>query len=374
LSRKLKVKELSTIGTKPKVADPTDNFDDSHKYKCLKCGAEHENPVGKFYKSQYSELYLKNDRFSSLCTTCVKELFNSYEKKYETKTACILMCHKLDIPFYHSLFDSIVKSNTSFSMGLYLRQINGKQYQYKSFNQSILEGELSKTDVDVRDEKEVKWTSSEIQNKLDAIALVGYDPFEGYNEVDRRFLFNELVKYFDEDIAEDTYKLSQVIQIVNNNNQVRQCDVIISSLNPIRDSNDIKNLNSIKKDLVASNDKMAKENEISVKNRSNKDVGKSTLTYLMRDLREKDFEKAEADYYNQLKGEGTFWSIEMSNKAILQNGMFDENDKKEVYETQFKLIQDLQNQVDDLLEKNRLLHIKNGELQKQIVGEFDEEA
>jgi hypothetical protein len=360
------------IPKKPKVAEATDNFDDSHTYKCLKCGAEHENPVGKFYKSQYSELYLKNDRFSSLCISCVKELFDSYEKKYETKMACILMCHKLDIPYYHSLFDSIVKSNTSFSMGLYLRQINGRQYQYKSFNQSILEGELSKTDNDVEIEKEVKWSKVELKNRDDAIEMIGYDPFEGYNEADRRFLFNELVKYFDDDTADDTYKLSQIIQIVNNNNQIRQCDVIISSLNPIRDSNDIKNLNSIKKDLVASNDKIAKENEISVKNRSNKDVGKSTLTYLMRDLREKDFSKAEADYYDQLKGEGTFWSVEMSNKAILQNGMFDENDKKEVYETQYKLIQDLQNQVDDLMEKNRLLHIENDSLRSKLEGASDE--
>lgn len=364
---------MSTIARKPKVAEITDNFDDSHTYKCLKCGAEHENPVGKFYKSQYSELFVKNDRFASICVSCVKELFDSYEKKYDTKMACILMCHKLDIPFYHSLFDSIVKGNSSFGMGLYLRQINGRQYQYKSFNQSILEGELSKSDDTVKEEKEIKWTKTEIQNKTDAISLVGYDPFEGYNEVDRRFLFNELVKYFDDDIADDTYKLSQVIQIVNNNNQIRQCDVIISSLNPVRDSSDIKNLNSIKKDLVASNDKMAKENEISVKNRSNKDVGKSTLTHLMRDLREKDFSKAEADYYNQLKGEGSFWAIEMSNKAILQNGMFDENDKKEVYENQYKLIQDLQDKVDDLLESNRKLHIENDRIRQELVGDINEE-
>jgi hypothetical protein len=355
------------IPKKPKVAEATDNFDDSHTYECLKCGAEHINPVGKFYKSQWSESYLKNDRFVPLCKKCVDELFTGYEKKYGTETACILMCHKLDIPYYYSLYSSIVKNNNNFSMGLYLRQINGRQYQYQDFSQSILNGELGKTVLDHEKDKEVKWSQSDIQNRDYSIEVIGYDPFEGYPEEDRRFLFNQLFPYLeDDDIADDTYKLSQILQIVDNNKQIRQCDVKIANLDPIKDANDIKTLNSIKKDLVGSNDKIAKENEISVKNRSNKDIGKSTLTYLMRDLREKKFDKAEADYYDQLKGAGTLWAMEMSNKAILQNGMFDENDKKEVYEAQLKLIGDLNSELDDYKEQVRLLTVENDKLKAGV--------
>lgn len=347
---------MFNIARKPKVAEATDNFDDTHTYKCLKCGAEHENPIGKFYKSQWSESYLKNDRFVPLCKKCVSELFSNYEKKYGTETACILMCHKLDIPYYYLLFSSITKNNNNFSMGLYLRQINGRQYQYQDFSQSILNGEVGKSSEDFEKDKEVKWSKSDIQNRDYSIEVIGYDPFDGYPEEDRRFLFNQLFPYLqDDDVTDDTYKLSQILQVVDNNKQIRQCDMKIANLDPIKDANDIKTLNSIKKDLVASNDKIAKENEISVKNRSNKDVGKSTLTYLMRRLREENFEKAEADYYDQLKGEGTLWAIEMSNKAILQNGMFDENDKKEVYEINIQLINELNSELDDKKEQIRLL-------------------
>lgn len=350
---------MAIIARKPKVAEATDNFDDSHSYKCLRCGCDEPNPVGKFYKSQWSESYLKNDRFVPLCKSCVNELFNSYEKKYGTETACILMCHKLDIPYYYSLFSSITKNNNNFSMGLYLRQINGRQYQYQDFSQSILNGELGKTSSDHEVEKETKWSKSDIQNRDYSIEVIGYDPFEGYPEEDRRFLFNQLFPYLeDDDVADDTFKLSQILQVVDNNKQIRQCDLKIANLDPIKDANDIKTLNSIKASLVASNDKIAKENEISVKNRSNKDIGKSTLTYLMRDLREKHFEKAEADYYDQLKSAGTLWAMEMSNKAILQNGMFDENDKKEVYEMQLNLIGKLNSELDDYKEQVRLLTIE----------------
>jgi len=45
----------------------------------------------------------------------------------------------------------------------------------------------------------------------------------------------------------------------------------------------------------------------------------------------------------------------MSNKAILQNGMFDENDKKEVYEIQLQLINDLNSELDEKKEQVRSL-------------------
>lgn len=359
------------MARKAKVMDASDNFDDSHDYRCLRCGKVWENPIGHFFKSPWSESFEKNSRFAPLCKSCVNEMFTTYEKKYGTNAACIFLCYKLDIPYYYSLYDSIIKNNNNFSIGLYLRQINGRQYQYQDFSQSILNGEVGKTKDDFEKDKEVKWSKQDIQNKEYATEIIGYDPFDGYPEADRRFLFNQLSPYLeDDDIADDAYKLSQILQIVDNNKQIRQCDVKIANLDPIRDANDIKTLNSIKKDLVASNDKIAKENEISVKNRSNKDVGKSTLTYLMRDLREKDFDKAEADYYDQLKGAGTQWAENISQKALLDHCLFDENDKKEIYEMQLKLISDLNKELDDKKEQIRVLLIENDKL-KNYKEEID---
>ena len=86
----------------------------------------------------------------------------------------------------------------------------------------------------------------------------------------------------------------------------------------------------------------------------------------MRDLREKDFDKAEADYYDQLKSEGTRWAVEISQKAILDHCIFDENDKKEIYETQLKLIDDLNQTLDDKKEEIRQLLMKIDELNATI--------
>lgn len=354
------------LARKSKVITPSDTFDDSYEYRCLRCGTVWKNPVDKFYKSPWSESFEKNSRYAPFCRKCVKEMFEDYERKYGTNYACIFLCYKLDVPYYYSLYDSIIKNNNKFSIGLYLRQLNNRQYQYQDFTQSILNGEVGKEQSDFEKEKEVKWSKQDKANRDYAIEVIGYDPFEDYPEEDRKFLFNQLSPYLeDEDTTEDAFKLSQILQIVDNNKQIQQCNLKIANLDPIKDANDIKTLNTSKKMLVESNDKIAKENEISVKNRSNKDVGKSTLTYLMRDLREKNFEKAEADYYDQLQSAGSYWATGISQKALLDHCLFDENDKREIYETQLKLIDDLYKQLDDTKEKLRLVTIERDVLQNE---------
>lgn len=273
-------------------------------------------------------------------------------------------------------------------LSIYFRCIAMRQDRAKSYEDSEKDGFIHQNNnmpktareriaqkyADINDnpdieeaETKIRWSKVDKQNRDYVIEAIGYDPFLDYPEEDRRFLFNQMLPYLeDDDNIEDAYKLSQILQIVNNNKQIHVCDKKIANLDPLKDANDIKTLNAIKKDLVISNDKIAKENEISVKNRSNKDVGKSTLTYLMRDLRERDFDRAEADYYDQLKGEGTQWAISVSQKAILDHCLFDENDKKEVYETQLKLINDLYKEVDDKKEQIRQLLMTVDKLNQEL--------
>ena len=86
----------------------------------------------------------------------------------------------------------------------------------------------------------------------------------------------------------------------------------------------------------------------------------------MKDLRQKNFDKAEADYYDQLKSEGTRWAMELSVNAIQKNAYFDENDYNEIKDIRRELVDKLQSQVDDLMEDKRklLLEIQNLKAEK----------
>lgn len=352
---------------KKKVVEEDVVLTNKPTYHCCRCGDEKEDPVGTFYRLPHSLLYKANDCYAPLCKKCVNSLFDEFKTRYGSeRTACILMCHLLDAPFYNSLFDSVVSHNNNFSVGLYLRQLNNKQFQFQNFCTTITSGELNKTAVDIQEEKEQKWSKAEIQAKDDCISVIGYDPFDGYNEGDRRYLFSELIKYFEDGIEDDPFKLSQIVQVVNNNNQIRQIDLQIARLNPMNSAEAIKSLNDIKVKLVSNNDKIAKENEISVKNRSNKDAGRNTLTFLMKDMREKDIAGAEANFYDQLRSPGTQWAADMSSKAIKENAFFDENDQQEIFDIQRELIDKFQKESDDAKEKYRLSLIENQRLKELL--------
>lgn len=336
-------------------------------YKCTCCGKTVQDPEGKFFKVVQNSLYKANDGYSNVCTYCCDDYFARMRDKYkDEKMALLMTCAEMGWFFSESTYIKMKeKDSQDIRLGDYVKRLNLSQNKDLTFVDYVISSinneQFLRSKEEINQQMENEWTKEELKNKNEVLEVVGYDPFAGYQNADRRYLFNELVKYLDDDVIDDSYKLSQIIQIVNNNNQIRQYDLLIAQLKPLTDSKDIQMLNDLKGKLVVANDKIAKENEISVKNRSNKDIGKSTLTYLMKDLRQKNFEKAEADYYDQLKSEGTRWAMELSVNAIQKNAYFDENDYNEIKDIRRELVDKLQSQVDNLMEDKRklLLEIQN---------------
>ncbi len=347
-------------------------------YKCSCCGKIVQEPEGKFFKVIQNSLYNGNDGFSNICTYCCDDFFARMREKYQDeKIALLVTCAEMGWFFSEKTYMQMKEKNSGdIRLGDYIKRLNLSQNKNLTFVDyvmaSINSEQFLRSKQEADEMMEENWTDEERKNVDTVIEVIGYDPFAGYQSSDRRYLFGELVKYLDdEEVVDDNYKLSQIIQIVNNNNQIRQYDLIIAQLKPLTDSKDIQVLNEMKGKLVQSNDKIAKENEISVKNRSNKDIGKSTLTYLMRDLREKDFDRAEADYYDQLKSAGTRWAAEVSMNAIQKNTFFDENDMREINDIKRQMVIELQEKVDDLMEEKRQLLV---EIQKLKNGDNDEET
>ena len=325
--------------------------------RCSCCGDL--RPETEYYRAKGTMLWECGSGCVPICKACLQKFFEIHRERYGERMACILCCHYMDAPFVDSIYQSVILKQGAFDLGYYLRSLNGPQWSKKSFVTSILEGELYRdSGEEAREALEAKWTRDEARNRKEAIELLGNDPFDGYPDSDRKYLYGELAKYLDEDVLEDAYKLSVIIQLVTNNCQIRNYDLLIARADPKKDADTIKKLSDMKNSLVSANDKLAKENEISVKNRTNKDAGRSTLTYLMRDLRGKDFAEAQANYYDQLRSDGTLWAIEMSQKALLQNTLFDDNDRQEIFLQQRALVAELQARVDDLTEETRLLKLR----------------
>lgn len=359
---------------------------DTKIYRCTMCGKEETVAEKKFYKLPYSPDHKGNDGYSHICISCIKDEFDRMSTRYNQKLATMAICAKLNVPFYRSLYESVRKQQDNFSFGYYIRQMNSKQYANKTFVLTLAEGELEVTKKEAEDDAEelaeTNWTVDERRAKNEVITMMGYDPFDGYAPKVRKKLFTELLGYLDDDeLLSDNYKLSQIIQVINNNLQINQYDVALSKLNPSTDADEIARLNKIKKDLVVGNEKIAKENGISVKGRGDQRAGKGTLTGLMRDMREKDIKESEVNFYDQLISPASRWAADISMQSMMENIQLDENDVNDIIEEQRKLLQEYQDKNDELQEERRVWKVKEIEtdeiiknLREQIIqlgGELD---
>lgn len=354
-----------------KKAEPTKTF------FCCRCGKVHPRGTGFFYKSPNSELYSGNDNYTHICSECVRELFEKEKKKYGSqKLAAIIMCYRLDLYFCHSLYEAISMKNENFNMGIFTRMLNGTQYKDKTFATTLAEGELSKDIQESIRESEVHWTLEDRRAKNEVIKMLGHDPFEGYHPRDRKYLFSEFLQYLDDDeLLDDQYKVSQLIQLINNNNQINQYDIALSRLDPIKDIDEVESLNKLKKDLVMSNDRIAAQNGFSSKSRGDKKAGKGTLTNLMREMRERDIKGYESNFYDQLQSANSRWAADVSFKSLKTNCYFDENDINDIIDEQRKLIDDLQTKLDTNKEDLRLSRVEHDkdterikELEEQVTA------
>lgn len=340
-------------------------------YRCTMCGREETAPEKKFYKLTHSPDHKGNDGYSHICINCIRDEQKRLTNRYGEKTAVMVLCAKLNAPFYRSAYETIKKSQDNFSFGHYMRLMNNKQYAGKTFALTLVAGELEVTKKEAEEEAEEmiesNWSLDERRAKNEVINMMGYDPFEGYAPKLRKKLFSELLGYLDDDeLLSDNYKLAQIIQIINNNIQINQYDIAISKLDPNKDIDGITDLNKLKKELVSSNEKIAKENGISVKGRGDQKAGKGTLTGLMRDARDKDLKSYEVNFYDALRSENTRWAIDLSMKAMMDNCLFDESDTDLIIADQRSLITDLQGENDDLKEERRLWKVKESEVDEKI--------
>lgn len=347
-------------------------------YSCSCCGIQMYEPE-VFYKSPHDYSRHANDQYVHLCKDCVADRFEEFVAIYKDERIAVLMiCAILNLYFNEEIYIKTKSDKSSFVIGDYIKRLNGNKSIKKTFSDTLSEllqeeGSLIDTNNSVDNIENRALTPEEIEAKQSVISIINYDPWVNYPLPDRKYLFRELVKYFDDDeVAEDAYKLTVIIQIVESNNQVRKYNEQLALLDPLKDMEKIKNLNSAISSAVQNIDKLAKENEISVKNRSNKDVGKNTLTFLMKRLRNLDFEKAEADYYDQLRSPGTQWAMDMSFKAISENAHFNENDWIDIGDIRAELVSELQKENDELKEQKRLLTARVQELEEKV-GELDEE-
>jgi len=328
-----------------------------------------EKSEDHFYKSQWSKMWNFSEKRVLFCKDCIDKVMQEYTNRYGEKTALIICLALLDIPFYAITYQGIIENNSIFNVGLYLRMMNCKQYQYQTFANTLVNGELDKKEAEVKEEREAKWSKADKQNMNFAISVVGYDPFDncGMTEADRKYCFNILAGYCDsEGIQEDGHKVQSVVQITQSQLQCRKIDEFINQelLGTHPDEKRISDLSATKKSLLDSIAKIAKDNNLASAYNDRSKAGRNTLTEKMKEMVSGGFESAKVNLFDINTSQAMKQVADLSNRSIMDQLTWDANDYTEIIKEQRQRILDADSKLAAITEENRLLKNKLSELEQ----------
>lgn len=342
----------------PRKAAKLNTKKETPRYVCQCCGEEKTET--NFFSSKWSKVWNITDHKVLFCKDCIQKIFDEFKNRFDEFTALKICCHYLDVPVYREMYDSIVQNNNFFNVGLYLRQMNLGQFQYKGFEVSMVNGELGKTEEEAKEQREAKWSRADKQNMNYAISVCGYDPFDncGMTDLDRKYCFNILAGYCDSNgVSDDGHKIQSVIQLSQSQLQCRKLDELINAelMTPNPDEAKIKNLTGTKKSLLDAIAKIAQDNNISSAYNQNSKRGANTLSAKMKEIADNGFESIYVNAFDIETCKAMQQIAEISNQAIMNELGLDSADYADMVKEQRSMIVELDNKAKSLEEENRIL-------------------
>jgi hypothetical protein len=376
---------------------------------CSRCGTK--NKVN-FYKSSNS-VHQYNEKFH-ICKQCMQAELDLILSKYEdNKFAFYIFCRKFDIVFGDSQFNAAINQNAANGtpfLGGYMKYINSlgdannvgvtfcdtsefldrivynadtedtqKELQelraikdeYEKHKAQLTENGMSNKTKLVPDEQIIRELDQQ-QSKKDVINILGYDPFINEPVVERPALYASLIDYLDENTQNDNFKIPICIQIVKSFNQANRIDKALAVMDATTDAADIKKLFDTKGKIIKSTLDMAKDNGISVNHSNNKSKGAGTLSGIVKDLKEKGIKEIEVNCFDIETCEGMKKVADVSNRSILDQLMFDENDYTDMIKEQREMILDYKEKANKFEELLRLEMIKTEDLKAKLEEQSEE--
>lgn len=340
-----------------------------------------------------SDSMINANGFMHICSDCANELFDNLYKKAKkldlefildsdsiifdeiTDMAFKEACRYIDMCFNYDAYGSMQSHlNTVKNSGRKVNKIFGV-YKNKlstvvknnagvgmtyEFSDEVITKTLESNEI-------VEYEADDLKNKNDVITLLGYDPFESEKESDKRYLYNTLIDYLDESTLDDSFKLPVVIEITKGFNQLNHVNRLISNIEYASPEavGKIKTLISAKDTMMKTLLAMAKDNGISVNHNNNKSKGGNTLNGVVKKLNEIGLSTAEINLFDLETCEAMKQIADFSNKSILDQLMFDDNDYTDIIAQQRDLIKKLDDELIKVKEENRLLKVKYNIISKE---------
>ena len=321
------------------------------------------------------------------CKDCAEKIARRYDPKtgsysdvIESSLKNVLMY--LDKPFLRTLWDSAYNEVHDESLKqpkhniwtAYIKNVQMKNYKTMRWRDGDFDDTSSNfkhTELIV-DEYIAPDVAEELErNRKDVVRLVGYDPFEKEQLEDKPLLYAQTVGYLDMGgNNDDAMRTSSVITIVRGFLQIQKLDDMIAQamINATKtgSSGEIKAYLDAKQKISSTISQLAEQNCISLKHNKNNTKGENTWTGKVRIMKEMNLREAEVNIFDAETAAGLAQVADISNASVLKQINLDENDYVQMLTEQKKIIDKLNKDANEAIEKARLLLRENIDLKKLL--------
>ena len=358
-------------------------------FACPRCGETSKNA---FYPS-----YNKTNKVSKktiYCKKCINEIYaEALMLLKNDKMAIINICQILNIPFDERVFNSCKELEDEESKKNLIESYIEKISIYKDIyeigdsyldSDSFLVKDSTITlddykqyqeDIDKQKEylKQSKRTDEAIKrNREDVIRIVGADPFSAYPEDDAAELYASLLDFLDEDIDPPRFLLNIYIEIIKNFYLLDKIneEMLIQtsdSENLFANAKQIKTLNDTKTNIQNTINKIAADNQISLKTAKDKGDKTKKFTYIIRKLMEyEDLDDVKSNVFDVKTSKAMAEVEKQSFGNMISQLNIEENDYINVLANQRDRIAELENELLKTKEKNRAKTKRISKLEERL--------
>ena len=284
----------------------------------------------------------ESGRKSFLCKDCTRALYKMIltECEGDHLEALFQLCATND--WY---YDDLLAQSITAELALddimpdrYLEVIfNNEEYKGKTFYKQLSRPYFVKMSSFKESEDEL--TEEDKQNRNDIKKAFGYDPFETKPISQKSMLYRSLNQMVDPTLNNDLVRQRAAIEIVTNYEEIDRLDVAIAklSLTPddiVKNAKDLETLRKMKSDVNKNISMLCKDHGLSAKYANSKSRGAGTLSGIMRDMEDNDYDEGVVNLYDIETSTSIQQCSDISAKSISTQLKLSESDYSEMVEEQ----------------------------------------
>lgn len=284
----------------------------------------------------------ESGRKSFLCKDCTRALYKMIltECEGDHLEALFQLCATNDW-YYDDLLAQSIAAELALDDVMpdrYLEVIfNNEEYKGKTFYKQLSRPYFVKMSSFKEGEDEL--TEEDKQNRNDIKKAFGYDPFETKPISQRSMLYRSLNQMVDPTLNNDLVRQRAAIEIVTNYEEIDRLDVAIAklSLTPddiVKNAKDLETLRKMKSDVNKNISMLCKDHGLSAKYANSKSRGAGTLSGIMRDMEDNDYDEGVVNLYDIETSTSIQQCSDISAKSVSTQLKLSDSDYAEMVEEQ----------------------------------------